>query len=173
MLCILKVSIQSNNQFWQYSLSNVYHLWQPDELHQLLLGFGKDLLHWLLNYQEARNVKYQYDNRFTSVPQYLGLQHFSKPFNLFKSGTWEGKEIGVMIRTLPVKWAPIVVRCKDDSKTGVETDSNKMVMGAVQTLCEFSLLVSKQNHFDLSLTALHDALKQFSRQWESFRNRKC
>jgi len=36
------------NQFWQYPLCNVYHLWQPDELHQLLLGFVKDSLHWLL-----------------------------------------------------------------------------------------------------------------------------
>jgi hypothetical protein len=38
------------NQFWQYSLCNVYQLWQPDELHQLLLGLVKDLLHWLLKY---------------------------------------------------------------------------------------------------------------------------
>ena len=27
-----------HNQFWQYPLCNVYHLWQPAELHQLLLG---------------------------------------------------------------------------------------------------------------------------------------
>jgi hypothetical protein len=33
------------NQFWQYSLCNVYRLWQPDELHQLHLGLVKDLLH--------------------------------------------------------------------------------------------------------------------------------
>jgi len=26
------------NQFWQYPLCNVYQFWQPDELHQLLLG---------------------------------------------------------------------------------------------------------------------------------------
>jgi len=64
------------NQFWQYPLFNVYRLWQPDELHQLLLGLVKDLLHWLLKYQKARNVKDQFDNRFTSVPRYPGLQHF-------------------------------------------------------------------------------------------------
>jgi hypothetical protein len=34
-----------HNQFWQYSLCNVYRLSQPDELHQLLLGSVKDLLH--------------------------------------------------------------------------------------------------------------------------------
>jgi hypothetical protein len=33
------------NQFGQYSLCNVYRLWQPYELHQLLLSLGKDLLH--------------------------------------------------------------------------------------------------------------------------------
>jgi len=37
------------NQFWQYPLCNVHRLGQPDELHQLLLGLVKDLLHWLLN----------------------------------------------------------------------------------------------------------------------------
>jgi len=56
------------NQFWQFPLCNVYRLWQPDELHQLLLGLVKDLLHWLLKYLKARNVKDQFDNRFTSVP---------------------------------------------------------------------------------------------------------
>jgi len=50
------------NQFWQYHLCNVYRLWQPYELHQLLLGLIKDLLHWLLKYLKARNVKDQFDN---------------------------------------------------------------------------------------------------------------
>jgi len=45
------------NQFWQYPLCNVYWLWQPDELHQLLLGLVKDLLHWLLKYLKASNIK--------------------------------------------------------------------------------------------------------------------
>jgi hypothetical protein len=26
------------NQFWQYAICNVYRIWQPDKLHQLLLG---------------------------------------------------------------------------------------------------------------------------------------
>jgi len=55
------------NQFWQYLLYKVYYLWQPDELHQLLLGLVKDLLHWLLKYPKARNVKDKYNNQFTSV----------------------------------------------------------------------------------------------------------
>jgi len=36
------------NQLWQFPPCNVYRLWQPDELHQLLLGLVRDLLHWLL-----------------------------------------------------------------------------------------------------------------------------
>jgi len=90
------------NQFWQYSLCNVYRLWQPDELHQLLLGLVKDLLRWQLKYLKARNVKNQFDNWFTSVPQYLGLQCFHKRFDWMNSSSWEGKQIWCMIRTLAV-----------------------------------------------------------------------
>jgi len=149
------------NQFWQYPLCNVYQLWQPDQLHQLLLGSVYDLLHWLLKYLKARNVKDQFDNRFTSVPRYPGLQHFSKPFNSLKSGTWQGKEIRGMIRTLAVNCAPILVCSTDDGKTAAETASDEMVMAAVRAECEFSLLVSRQNHSDVSLKAPDDALKRF------------
>jgi len=45
------------NQFWQFPLCNVYRLWQLDELHQLVLDLVKDLLHWLLKYLKARQVK--------------------------------------------------------------------------------------------------------------------
>jgi hypothetical protein len=128
-------------------------------LHQLLLGLVKDLLHWLLKYLKARNVQDQFDNRFTSVPQYPALQHFSKPFEEFKSGTWQGNEIRRMIRKLAVNCAPILVCSKDDGKTVAETASDDMVMGAVQALCEFCLLVSQRNHSDQSLKALNDALK--------------
>jgi hypothetical protein len=76
-----------HNQFWQYPLCNVCRLWQPEELHQLLLGSVKDLLHSLLKYLKARNLKDQFDNRFTSVPRYPGHQHFSKPFHAMKSGS--------------------------------------------------------------------------------------
>ena len=160
------------NQFWQYPLCNDDWLWQPDELHQLLLGLVKDLLHWLLKYLKARNVKDQFDNRFTSVPQYPGLQHFSKPFNSLKRGTWQGKEICGIIRTLAVNCAPILVCSTDDRKTAAETASNEMVMGAVRTLCEFSLLVSQQNHSDLSLKALDDALNRLYQKKGIFREQK-
>jgi hypothetical protein len=30
------------DKFWQHPLCNVYRLWQPDELHQLLMGLVKD-----------------------------------------------------------------------------------------------------------------------------------
>jgi hypothetical protein len=95
------------------------------------------------------------------VQQYPGLQHFSKPFDSLKRGTWQGKEIHGMIRTLAVNCAPIFDCSKDDGQTAAENASNEMVMGAVQALCEFSLLVSQQNHSDLSLEALDDALKRF------------
>jgi hypothetical protein len=111
-----------------YPLCNVYRLWQSDELHQLLLGLVKDLLHWLLKYLEARNLKDQFDNRITSVPGYLGLQSFSKQCDSKKSGSWQGKEIRGMIRTLAVNCMPILDCSKDDGRTVAKTDSDEMVM---------------------------------------------
>jgi hypothetical protein len=78
-----------------------------------------------------------------------------------KCGTWQGKVIRGMIRTLAVNCAPILDCSKDDRKTAAENASDEMVMGAVLALCEFSLLASQQNHSDLSFIALDDALKQF------------
>jgi hypothetical protein len=77
-----------------------------------------------------------------------------------------------MIRTLAVNCAPILVCSKDDRKTVAETASDEMIMGAVQALCEFPLLVSKQNHLDLSLKALDDVLKRFYRKKCIFRKQK-
>jgi len=36
-----------------------------------------------------------------------------------------------------------------------------MVIGAVHALCEFSLLVSQQHHYNQSLNTIDDTLKQF------------
>jgi len=77
-----------------------------------------------------------------------------------------------MIRTLAVNCAPILVCSTDDGKTAAETASDEMVMGAVRELCEFSLLVSQQNHSDLSLKALDDALKRFYQKKGIFREQK-
>jgi hypothetical protein len=66
-----------------------------------------------------------------------------------------------MIRTLAVNYAPILVYSKDDRKTAAETASDEMVMGAILASHEFALLVSQQNHSDLSFSALDDALKRF------------
>jgi len=57
-------------------------------------------------------------------------------------------------------------------KRWCETASDEMVMGAVQALCGFSLLVSKPNHSDLSLTRLDDTLKRFYLKEELFREQK-
>jgi len=77
-----------------------------------------------------------------------------------------------MIKALAVNCAPIRVCSKDDGKTAAETASDEMVMGAVRALCEFSLLVSQQNHSDLSLNALDDVLKRFYQKKGVFREQK-
>jgi len=65
-----------------------------------------------------------------------------------------------MIRTVAVICTAILVCSIDDRNTAAATTSNEMVMGAVRASSEFSQLVSQQNHSDLSLTALDDAIKR-------------
>jgi hypothetical protein len=66
-----------------------------------------------------------------------------------------------MIRTLAVICNSNLACWKDDSKTVAETASNELLIGAVQALCKFSLLVSQQNQLDLSLKVIDDALNGF------------
>jgi len=89
-----------------------------------------------------------------------------------KIGSWQGKEIWGMIRTLAVNCAAILDCSQDAGKTAAETASDEMVMGAVRALCEFSLLPSQRNHSDLSLAALDDAPKWFYRKKVAFRGQK-
>jgi DNA-binding LacI/PurR family transcriptional regulator len=89
-----------------------------------------------------------------------------------KSGTLQGNKIRGKIRTVAVNCAPILVCTKNVGKTAVEIATNEMVLGAMQVLCEFSLLVSQQNHSDLSLTALDDAPNQFSQKKGIFGEQK-
>jgi hypothetical protein len=77
-----------------------------------------------------------------------------------KRGTWQGKEMCGIIRTQAVNHASIHDCSQDAGKTAVDAASDGMVMGAMRVFCEFSLLVGQQNHSDLSLKALDDALKR-------------
>jgi len=126
----------------------------------------------MIKYVKSRNVTNQFDNRFTSIPWCPGLHCVSTPFNALKSGTWQVQEIHGIIRTLAVNCAQIPVHFKNDWKTVAETGSDKIAMGAVRGFCEFSLRVSQQNHSDLSLNALDDALKQSIRTMVIFKNRQ-
>jgi hypothetical protein len=89
-----------------------------------------------------------------------------------KGSSWQCKEIQGMIRTLVVNYAPILDCSKDDGETPAEAASDEMIMGAVRALCEFSLLVSHQNHSDISLTALDNVLKRFYKKKGAFRDQK-
>jgi len=73
---------------------------------------------------------------------------------------------------MAVNCTPILDCSKDDRKTEAEKASDEMVMGAVRASCEFSLLVSQQNHSDLSRKALDDALKRFYQKKGIFREQK-
>jgi len=97
----------------------------------LLLGLVKDLLHWLLNYLQAGNIKNQVVNQFTLVPQYPGLQHFSKPFHLLNCAPYQETLIWGMIRILEMKCNPILDYAKDNGTTAAEEAFDEMVMEAV------------------------------------------
>jgi hypothetical protein len=77
-----------------------------------------------------------------------------------------------MIRTLAVDCAAILACSQDAGKTSAETASNEMVMGAVWGLREFSLLVREQNHTDLSLAALDNALNRFYNKRDACQDQK-
>jgi len=77
-----------------------------------------------------------------------------------------------MIRPLAVNCAPILEYSNDDGKTGVENTSDEMELRAVWALSEFSLLVSPQNHSDLSLKALDNVLKRFYQKKNMFREKE-
>jgi hypothetical protein len=78
-----------------------------------------------------------------------------------KSSPYLGKAIQGMIRTVAGNCAPDLNCSKDDGNAGMQKNFEEIVMGAFWALCEFSLLVSQQNHSNLSLTALDDTLKKF------------
>jgi len=77
-----------------------------------------------------------------------------------------------MIRTLAANCDPILVCSKDDRKTVADNASDDMAVGAVRALCEFSLLVSQQNHSDLSFKTLDDAPKQLHQKKGTVREQK-
>jgi hypothetical protein len=89
-----------------------------------------------------------------------------------KSGTWQGKEISGMIRTHTVNCAPILDFSKDYEKTVAENASDENIMVPLGALCKFSLLVSPQNHMDLSRKALDDTLKSFYQKKAIFGEQK-
>jgi hypothetical protein len=66
-----------------------------------------------------------------------------------------------MIRTHAVNCTVIHVWNKDDRKTVAQSSSDRMVMGLLCVLCEVSLNVSQQNHFNISGNILANTLKQF------------
>jgi len=77
------------------------------------------------------------------------------------SSSWQGKVFFGGIRTLVVNCAPILDCSKDDGRTAAVTVFNEMVMGAVESFHEISLLVSQPNHSNLSITVLDNALRRY------------
>jgi len=140
MLCTLEVD-PMHNLFRQYPFCNIFWLSQSAEYPQLHMDLVKNLFNWLLTYLKAINVQDEFDNWFTFVLWYLGLQHFSIQFNWSTSRTCHGIGIHGMIRILASNCTPILNFSKDDWTTAVGTSCDQLVIGAVWALCEFSWFV--------------------------------
>jgi hypothetical protein len=77
-----------------------------------------------------------------------------------------------MIRRLAVNCTPILNCPKIDGTTLAEMASDQMVMGAVQVLCEFCLLVRQEKHSDLSLIVFDYELKRLYKKTGVFQDKK-
>jgi len=86
-----------------------------------------------------------------------------------KSSLCEGKGPWGNIRILAVNWKPILAWSKDEETTLAETAPDEYITEAVRPLCEFSPLVSQQNHTNGTLTALHDTQKWLYKKNGAFR----
>ena len=150
------------NLFWDYPLCDVYQLWQPDTLHQLYLGIVKDLFEWVTEYMRTRGMKTEFDARLTSVPHYPKMLRFSKPFDALKKGTWQGKEIREMLRSLGAVCAPLL-SSDTPEKNPTERTSDVEVMKTIRALVEFALLSRQRAHSTISLRYLQEALERFYR----------
>ena len=151
-----------SNLFWDYPLCDVYRLWQPDTLHQLYLGIVKDLFQWVTGYMKIRGMKEEFDARFTSVPHYPNMLRFNKPFDALKNGTWQGKEIREMLRSLGAVCAPLL-SSDAPGKTSTERASDIEVMKTIRALVEFTLLSRQRAHSRISLKHLQESLERFYR----------
>ena len=88
---------------------------------------------------KIRGMKAEFDARFTSVPHYPKMLHFSKLFDALQNSTWQGKEIREMLRYLGAVCAPLL---SSDAleKTPSERASDVEVMKTIRALVEFTLL---------------------------------
>ena len=109
-----------------------------------------------------QGMKEEFDARFTSVPHYPNMLHFSKPFEALKNSTWQGKEIREMVRSLGAVYAPLLSSDMPE-KTPLEWASEIEVMKTIQALVKFALLSWLRAHSLISLKYLVEALEWYYR----------
>lgn len=89
-----------------------------------------------------------------------------------ETSAWQGSEVWGICRKVAITCDPLSLSSNDNEKTVVGSALDEMVIGAVYILCEFSLLVSSQNHHDLSLKALDNPLNNFAKKMHSVQLQK-
>ena len=90
------------------------------------------------------------------------MLRFSKPFDALKNGTWQGKEIREMVRSLGAVCA-LLLSSDVWGKTPSEQASDIEVMKTIRALVLFTLLSRQQAHLQISLKYLVEGLKCYYR----------
>jgi hypothetical protein len=151
------------NNLWDYPICDVYQLWQPDVLHQFLLGLVKHVMEWLIWHLKDVKLLSRFDKRFKSIPPYPGFYPFRRSYSEVSS--WQGKEIRTMLRFLVAAVGPLLTPYTTTTNSRhLRKDHNPdsiTVLRCTRALTELVLVLSQYNHSDVTLQYLQKTLKTF------------
>jgi len=119
-------------------------------------GLCLEPYYWPLNGMKAQDFMNQFDNYLTSAPHYASLQCVLKPCDSLKSTVLQWNTFNRKIKWLAVNCTRIVVCSYVEQKHVVELAFDNIIIEEVYALCKFALLVSHQNHINLSVELLDD-----------------
>ncbi|KAH7312778.1 hypothetical protein B0J17DRAFT_585007 [Rhizoctonia solani] len=136
------------NPFWaDHEYVDIGCFLTPDLLHQMHKGVMKDhLIKWVTTILGKPVM----DERYKSIPEFHGMQHFKN--GITSVSQWTGRELKEMTKVL----LPILA------------DSNPDVVKAARALLDFMYLAHMGSVTDGDLDAMEDALRTFHNHKEVF-----
>ncbi|KAA1472182.1 hypothetical protein DENSPDRAFT_778039 [Dentipellis sp. KUC8613] len=144
---------------FHFPCADIYELLSPDLLHQVIKGTFKDhLVTWVEEYLHVKHGKAEgdrimddIDRRIAAVPAFPGLRRFPEGCN-FKQ--WTGDDSKALMKVyLPAICGHVPVR----------------MVRCLKAFLDFCYLARRSSHDEAALTSMQDALSQFQRDREVFR----